>query len=294
MSLIFGLSFLFIKIALESLSPLALISYRFTLAAIVLTLLVAFRIIKVDFKGKPLKMLALLSLFEPILYFIFETIGINLTSSSEAGMIIALIPVIVTVLAIAFLNERPTGKQFCSVLVSVAGVLYITVMAGSFDHNGHFIGILFLLGAVVSAGGYNILSRKCAAYFTPVEITFAMMWTAAIGFNVALLVKKIISYDPKDSVYAVFTFPGGLAVIYLGILSSVCAYFMLNYVLSKLPIARASVFSSLSTVVAIFAGIIFRHEAFYWYEIVGGLLIILGVWGTNYFAVRKIKRKNVK
>src|SRR5674476_356644 len=88
MSLIFGLSFLFIKIALESLSPLALISYRFTLAAIVLTLLVAFRIIKVDFKGKPLKMLALLSLFEPILYFIFETIGINLTSSSEAALTI--------------------------------------------------------------------------------------------------------------------------------------------------------------------------------------------------------------
>ena len=98
MALIFGLSFMFTKQALETLPTTLLLSYRFALAAILLTLLWLFGVIKISYKNKPLKELLLLSLFQPIAYFIFETTGVKLTSSSEAGIMIALIPVVVTIL----------------------------------------------------------------------------------------------------------------------------------------------------------------------------------------------------
>jgi drug/metabolite transporter (DMT)-like permease len=41
------------------------------------------------------------------------------------------------------------------------------------------------------------------------------------------------------------------------------------------------VFSNLTTVISIIAGVFVRHEAFHWYQILGGIMIILGVWGTN-------------
>lgn len=286
MSLIFGFSYLAIKIALESFSPLELLSYRFLLAAVVLALLALAKVIKINLKGKPVRYLIYLSIFEPVLYFAFETMGIKLTSSSEAGLFVALNPVFVTILAVFFLKEKPTVKQFCFILTSVAGVLFILFMSGQASLDGHFVGILFLVGVVLSAGGYNILCRKSSRIFTPIEITFVMMWVAAVVFNILRIIQDLLT-GHESSAAMIFTLKGGISLLYLGILCSIAAFFLLNYLLSKLTVARASVFSNLTTVVAILAGVIIGKEAFYWHEIIGGVMILAGVWGTNYFAAKE-------
>ncbi|KUO76747.1 MAG: permease [Clostridia bacterium BRH_c25] len=281
MAFIFGLSFMFTKQALETLPIMLLLSYRFTLAAILLTLLWLLGAIKLSYKKKPLKKLLLLSFFQPIAYFIFETIGVQLTSSSEAGIMIALIPVVVTIFASIFLNEKPGKAQLFFILASVFGVIFIGLMSGSTGSSGHFAGILSLFGAVLAGGVYNILSRKLSKNFTPVEITFVMMWTGAIIFNMLSTVSGIINNDLGRYFTSLNTMSTLIPILYLGILSSVCAFFMINYMLSKLPASNSVVFSNLTTVISIAAGVFVRHEAFHWYQLAGGILIILGVWGTN-------------
>lgn len=288
-AVIFGLSFMFTKDALNLYKPLELLSYRFALAALILSLLVILGIAKVDFKGKPWKYLLVLSIFQPLLYFIGETFGVSQTSSSEAGMMIALIPVVVAILAVFFLGERPNKMQGISILGSVAGVIFILIMSGGFKIGGHFLGLLSLLGAVVSGGVYNILSKKYSKHFTPVEITFVMMWVGAIGFNAAYLVSRLANQDSGNSFRTIFTVAGAVPLLYLGVLSSIGAFFMFNYMLSKMPASNAAVFTNLVTVIAILAGIIVKHENFYWYQMVGGLMIITGVWGTNRFSAKQMQ-----
>jgi drug/metabolite transporter (DMT)-like permease len=287
-AVVFGLSFMFTKDALNLYKPLELLSYRFAIAALVLSLLVVAGVAKVDFRGKPWKYLLILSIFQPILYFIGETLGVGLTSSSEAGMMIALIPVVVTILAVVFLGERPNGLQYASIFISVAGVIFILVLSGGFKIGGHFLGLLFLLGAVVSGGVYNILSKKYSSHFTPVEITFVMMWVGALAFGSAYMIQRAITHDAGTAASTIFTLAGAVPLIYLGVLSSIGAFFMFNYMLLKLPASNAAVFTNLVTVIAILAGVIVKHEAFYWYQMVGGLMIVGGVWGTNQFAAKKI------
>ncbi len=295
MALIFGLSFMFTKQALETLSTTLLLSYRFSLAAILLTLLWLFGAIKLSYKNKPLKGLLLLAFFQPIAYFIFETTGVKLTSSSEAGIMIALIPVVVTIFAAVFLKEKPGRAQLFFILASVSGVVFIVLMSGSTSGTGHYAGILALFGAVLAAGVYNILSRKLSTSFTPVEITFVMMWTGAIVFNLISAISGIIN-GTLDKHITSLSAPGTLVpILYLGILSSVCAFFMVNYMLSKLPASNSSVFSNLTTVISIIAGVFIRHEAFHWYQLVGGIIIILGVWGTNrYKPKQQIQLQNTE
>lgn len=281
MALIFGLSFMFTKQALETLPTTLLLSYRFALAAVLLTILWLVGLINLNYKNKPLKELFLLTFFQPIAYFIFETTGVKLTSSSEAGIMIALIPVVVTIFAAVFLKEKPGKAQFLFILASVLGVVFIVLMSGSTDSSGHFTGILALFGAVLAAGVYNILSRKLSKSFTPVEITFVMMWTGAIVFNLLSTASGIINKDLGRYFTSLNTMHTLIPIMYLGILSSVCAFFMVNYMLSKLPASSSSVFSNLTTVISIIAGVFVRHEAFHWYQVAGGIMIILGVWGTN-------------
>jgi drug/metabolite transporter (DMT)-like permease len=281
MALIFGLSFMFTKQALETLPTTLLLSYRFALAAILLALLWLFGAIKLSYKNKPLKELMLLSLFQPIAYFIFETTGVKLTSSSEAGIMIALIPVVVTIFAAIFLKEKPGRAQLFFILASVLGVVFIVLMSGSNSSAGHYAGILSLFGAVLAAGVYNILSRKLSSSFTPVEITFVMMWTGAVVFNSISAVTGVINGNLDKYITSLGSAGTLVPILYLGTLSSVCAFFMVNYMLSKLPASNSSVFSNLTTVISIIAGVFIRHEAFHWYQLAGGVIIILGVWGTN-------------
>lgn len=290
-SIIFGLSFMFTRQALDAFPTIHLLSFRFLLAAIVLTVLAKLGLIKLSFGGKPIKQLLLLSLFQPVLYFIFETLGVKLTSSSQAGMMIALIPVIVTIMAILFLKESPTMLQLFFILLSVSGVLFIFVMSGNLKFNGHFIGLLCLLGAVLAAGVYNILSRKLSKTYTAGEITFVMMWVGAIVFNVIAFTQSIINKTLNIHFAGFSHLPAVISILYLGTISSIFAFFMVNYMLSKLSAARAGVFSNLTTVISILAGIFIKHEPFHWYQLIGGILILSGVFGTNYFGSKEIKKE---
>ncbi|CCU79208.1 Permease of the drug/metabolite transporter (DMT) superfamily [Halanaerobium saccharolyticum subsp. saccharolyticum DSM 6643] len=262
-------------------TPFHLLGFRFAIAFLSLSILRIIGIININLKGKNLKKLFLLALFQPGIYFICETTGMLYTTSSEAGMMIALIPVAVTILAAIILNERPTFLQSVFVALSVGGVFFIIFNRGASPIEGNYLGLLLLGGAVIAAGFYNIISRQLSLEFSPVEITYVMMGFGAFLFNLIAIYEKnfnLTSYFSLLSNKDVM-----ISVIYLGVLSSVVAFFMMNYTLSKITAAESAVFANLTTVVSIVAGVVLRNEPFFKFQVVGAVLIIIGVWGTNYF-----------
>ncbi len=287
-AVIFGFSFMFTKEALNVLAPFQLLGFRFAIAALLLTLLRVAALIKVSFRGKKVGKLLLLAAFQPLLYFTCETIGVKLTSASEAGMMIAVIPIVAAVLGVIFLKEYPTARQAFFIGLSVFGVIFIIYMRGSAAADGHFTGILILMGAVLAAAAFNVLSRINSLQFKPVEITYLMMWVGAIVFNVIGFGQAVSAgVTLKDYFLALSDFRAYTAVLYLSIISSILAFFLLNYSLSKIEAARAAVFTNLTTVISILAGVFILKENFYWFHVLGGAMIILGVWGTNYFCPDK-------
>ncbi|HEY8391330.1 MAG TPA: DMT family transporter [Capillibacterium sp.] len=283
-SFIFGLSFLFTKDALAYVTTHQLLAFRFLTAALLMTLLRVCGLIKIDFRHRPVGRIILPALFEPVLYFIFETVGIKLTTSSEAGLIIALIPVFVTILAILILKEHPRLLQVAAILISVAGVGFIVLGSGEFTVSGHTLGLLALLGAVLSAAFFNIFSRRLSREFRPIEITYVMMVVGALIFSGLALFDTLREPDPLAVFSLLRIKEVWSAVLYLGICSSVVAFFGMNYYIAKLGAARSAVFANLTTIVSVAAGFCFRGEPLYWYHLVGGVLILLGVWGTNRLA----------
>lgn len=289
-AIIFGFSFTFTKGALEILDPFHLLGLRFMFASMLLWGLLLFKVIKINFSGRRMKPLFFLALFQPVLYFICEVTGVDMTSASESGMMISLIPVVAAILGVIFLNEKPSTKQWVFIFLSVAGVIFITVMRES-EVEGNFIGILVLLGAVFSAGAFNILSRKSSLYFNAIEITFVMMMIGLFVFNGIAVTDHILRGTLSSYFTPLFNPNAFFAVAYLGILSSVVAFFLLNYMLSKIEATKSAVFGNLVTVVSIIAGILVLGEPFYWFHMVGAALILLGVWGTNYYGIKSLSTK---
>ena len=286
-SIIFGLSFLFSKRALNVASPFSLLSFRFLAAFLVMTFFMLLKVIKVNYLNKPIKNLFFLALMQPVIYFIFETYGIKYSSSSLAGIMIALIPVIVTIMASYFLKEKPSRAQLFFIVISVAGVGYIALKNSADSSSSSMLGIILLVITVMSAAAFNIMSRKLSCSFTPMEITYFMMGLGAVSFNIFSLCEHVylgtlnqylLPFTNKDFI---------ISILYLGILSSVIAFLLVNFTLSKIEASKSAVFSNLSTIVSIVAGVVILHEKFKYYHIIGSVMILIGVWGTTYFGMKK-------
>lgn len=279
-SIIFGFSFMFTRITLEKISdPFHLLGLRFAFAALALTLCVAFKLVRIDYRGKKVALLLILSSVQPIAYFIFETFGIARSTASQAGVMIAFVPVAVSLLAMLFLKERTNRKQMLFIALSILGVLIIN--SDVRFSSDHMIGNLLLLGAVGSAAIYQILSRKYSTNFTPLEITFVMMWVGAIFFNI-IGITRTLQHGGINNYFSPLLDLNILgALLYLGVLSSVVAFFFMNFVLSKVQATKAAILANLTTVVAIFAGVFVLHEPFNLIKLAGSFMILIGVYGTT-------------
>ncbi|MGQ9778266.1 MAG: DMT family transporter [Bacillota bacterium] len=283
MAVIFGLSFSFTKTALGSLAPMDLLALRFSLAALAMAVLAAAGVIRLDLSGGRWRRLLPLAVFQPVVYFLCETAGIQVTSAAEAGMIIGAIPVVVAVMAAFFLGERPGLGQSFFVVASSLGIILIVLGFPPKEGKTHLLGLLLLFGAVLAAGFYSVLSRRLAGEFTPLETTAVMMWTGAAVF-VPLAFGLHLSSGTAFPFRALTEPPVLLSLAYLGLLSSVAAFFLLNYMFRHLAAVRTVVYTNLTTLVSVLAGVFLLGERLGPRQWLGGGLILLGVWGTNRFA----------
>ncbi|WP_214482417.1 DMT family transporter [Bacillus sp. SM2101] len=277
-----GLSFLFLKNVVSMTTPLNILSIRFTIAFLVIALLVLSNAVKIQYYNKPILPLILFSTIHPVLAFLLQTYGMKYTTSSEAGVITALVPIIVMILASVLLKERTNITQKTSILLSVGGVTYITLMKG-LETDGNLVGITLIVLSALSMALYTVLIREIAKQFTAMEITFAMMGIGMVIFNILLFLSpERVDYSMLLNTSFLFS------ILYLAIISSLLGAMLKNYAYARMKASQAGVFMNLATIVSIIAGVFILNEPFYSYHLIGSMLIILGVVGVH------LQRVNLK
>lgn len=288
---LYGLSYIFTKQATDTASPLALLGWRFLVAFLALTVLIALGIVHVNFKGKKLKPLLLVAIFDPVLYFIGETFGISNTTASESGVFLACIPVAALIASALILHKYPTHMQVLGILITLVGVL-VTVLAAGASASLSMIGYLFLLLAVVTYALYSVYVEKAAAY-TGIEITYIMLAAGAIVFVIMALIEAGLHGTMSDLIsLPVKNLSFTVAVLYQGIGSSVFALFLSNYAIAQIGVNKTASFIGVSTVVSIIAGVLWLNEAFSLPQMLGAAIIICGVYTANNTFQRKHNNTN--
>jgi drug/metabolite transporter (DMT)-like permease len=233
------------------------------------------------------KKLIPLSLLFPTLFFAFQTFGLKYSQSTDAGILSAITPIITVMIAGYFLKEKTTLYQKIYIVLSVVGVFFIFVMKGSSLHFSDMIGMVLILLSCLSTACYTTMTRSLAKDYTPGEMSFFMMGTGFIIFNMAAIISHLNKGTIPDflSPWSSMEFIG--SILYLGIMASLITSMLANKILSKIKASQMSVFANLSTVVTIVAGALLLNEKITAYDIMGSILIILGVIGTNYFRDKK-------
>ncbi len=285
---IIGFSFLSTKIALSvSSNPLDILAYRFTAAFIAVLMLMLFKFVKLNYSKETIKKIIPLALLYPMAFFSFQTFGLQYASSSEAAIISASAPIFILILAKIFINEQTNILQKLSIVISVSGVIYITLMKGSSFEFNNIKGIALLLLSNLALAGYSVMARILTKKFTNIELSFMMIIISFLVFNIIAVSNHLANGTIGDFIYPLSDIKFIFAIIYLGVLSSLVSSLMTNYVLSKMEASKMSVFSNLGTVISIIAGVVVLNEKVFYYHIIGSILIVGGVIGTNFLGKTK-------
>ena len=284
-SAIIGFSFLFTKIALGYASPLTNLAHRYTIAALVIVFLHQTKLIKVSLSRKDILPM---SLFYPLLFFILQSFALQYISSSEAGILQALVPIFTLLLASVFLKEKTSLLQKFFLFLSVAGVVFIFLSKGAnFGTETASFGLLLMLGSVLANAINNILSKSKGVRYRAMDMTTVVIFVGFVAFNALSLTSNYLD----GNILAYFAPLGQvsylLSILYLGILASIVTGSLSIYAIVRLGASTVSVFGNLGTVLTILAGALILHEPIYSYHVIGATMIIAGILGMN--LIRKSK-----
>lgn len=290
-AVIVGLSFLFSKIALGITNPIDILAHRFIASFIAISIPVLFKLVPINLNKERIKKVLPLAILYPLCFFGFQTFGLQYATSSEAGIILAAAPVFTMIMASYFLNEKSNTLQKISIAISLGGVLYITFMKDSTIDIANMKGIILLLLSAFSFAGYSILARKFRKDYTVIELSFIMVTVSFIVFTSWAILKNVSGGTIKEFFLPLINIKFIISILYLGVLSTLGTSLLTNYSLSKLEASKMTVFSNLGTVISIVAGVIFLKEKIFYYHIIGSLMIIGGVLGTNFLDSKNIKSR---
>ena len=285
---LWGFSFLASKLAQSAASPLVVLMYRFDIAALVMALPWILGRRKVRLKGKNVKGLLLLGLCEPVIYFIGEQYGLKFTNSAFSGVMIAVIPIVTLILAAVFLKERPSTAQWLFSLLSIAGVVAITLMAGG-GGQVQPIGVALLILAVVSGSAYAVISRAVSDDFSVFERSMVMQLMGAVFYTVCAVIENIGDLSALIAPLRDGNFLWG--ILYLSLGASVAGYTLYNYAVANAPIANVASLCNLTTVLSVAAGVVILREPFSLGSAVALAVILIGIWGVQKFTPREEKVK---
>lgn len=274
--LFWGLSFVATKVALETFPPFSLVFCRFALATVFFMALTRGRVFAA-FTRREHGLLFLTALFEPGLYFVFETLGLQRTTAPKAALIIATIPLAVTLFAALLLKERARRTDLAAAFVSLAGVAALVAGDPGFVPrlDGAFLGDLLIGGAVLSAAMYMIIARNLGRRHTALEITSVQLAWGAVFFLPGFL------WELPRSDWSAVDEASLSALAYLTVFATVAAFLLYNHALTRLTASRASVFINLIPVVTAVGAWLLLGEMLAPLQMMGGGLVLAAVFGSR-------------
>lgn len=264
-------SFIVLKFAFQRFDPMVVIFGRMLIAS--LCFLLVFKNLKnIDYRPGDWKLLAFMGICEPGCYFVFEAMALTYTDASQAGMICALLPLMVAVVARFTLGEQLTRRMVVSFGLAIVGAVILSAAAESTETASNpVLGNFLEFMAMVCAVGYMITLKRLTPRYNPWFLTMIQAFIGTIFYFPLLFL-------PSTTLPTSFDLFGVSTIFYLGIMVSILAYGFYNYGMSKIPVGQASSFINLIPVITLILGVLFLNERLNWIQYAASALVIVGVY----------------
>ncbi|WP_032121402.1 DMT family transporter [Clostridium amazonitimonense] len=270
--LIWGLSYLSIKVVVYEVEPTLLAFYRFLIASVILYIIMKVKYPEEKVIKEDRVKMALSGLFGVSLYFFFENYSVAFTSASNVSILISSIPVFTLLSQRIIFKEKLTAFKTIGAALSVAGIVMVVAAKDKVNlFSAGTLGDLMALGAAISWVIYNVVTSKYKGEYKSITITTYQAIWGTVFLSPALLISK----PSIPSVVATIN------ILYLAVACSVAGYIIYIFCLKELGATIITTYINLQPIVSLVAAALILEESISFWQVIGSIIIISGVFFVN-------------
>ena len=270
--LIWGSTWLFIKIGLTDLPPLTFAGIRFVIASLILFMIIWVRRLRLPRNRKDWWLLALTGFLSFSLNYGLLFWGEQYISSGLAALLQATIPAFGLIIAHFYLpDERMTLAKIAGIILGVAGVGMV------FSNQLAVAGTLALAGCValvlssLFVAYSNVLIKARGKALDPAIISAGQM---VFGLIPLLLVGIPLEGNPFSFRWTLMAI---VSLLYLALVGSVIAFLLYYWLMRNMDVTKSMLIALVTPVVAVLLGMLVLEEELSWRTVVGGAMIMSGI-----------------
>jgi len=274
-----GVSFVATRIALEVLTPFALVAARMIIgcaAMLALARLVGGRVWPhAQDRSRCVLLGAILAA-----HLLIQAVGLLKTTATNTGWIIAFAPIAIAVGGLIFLRERLRARAWGGILLGTCGVLIVSLSTGVRFTDAK-LGDLLQLVSCITWAAYTLLAVRAITRSGPLPVTFAAVGVAALATTLVAFAQPW-QVGPLDLETV-------SAVVFLGVVCTGSAHWLWNAAVRDVGSTTAGAYLYLEPVVTWITAAIVLGERINTIGLLGGAMVLLGVWIVSTSFIKKIR-----
>lgn len=269
--MLWGGSFAAMRVTLKALSPWTVMWIRM-MTSVMIMIPFAGKLRLHGYRAGDWRLLIPMALLQPCFYFLLESNALRLTTSSQAGVIAASVPLMVSVGAWLFLNEELVRHTLAGLGLAMAGVVVLTLLNNPGGKAANpILGNLMEMGAMICAAANMIIVKQLSRRYSPWALTALQVAAGAIFFLPGVW---FLLQVPATT----WTLPVVFSLLFLGGIVTLGAFGLYNWGMSRIAASRASVFINLVPVFAVTIGWGLLGESLSLAQGIAATVVICGVW----------------
>lgn len=272
LSLIWGSTWLFIKLGLRDLPPLIFVGIRFLLASAILAAVIFIRRLRLPRDLRDWQFIAWTGFLTVTINFALVFWGEQYIASGLAALLNATLPLFGIILAHYYVpNERITPMKIGGALFGIAGVGLIFSNQLSLQGALSFLASAGIVMGAFAAAYANVLIKVRGKHIDPIILSAGQM---LFGFPPLLLIGFLLEGNPFKLVWTPLAI---FSLLYLALVGSCLAFILYFWLLKKMPVTKTLLLFLVTPLVAVTLGKIINSEDLTWQILVGGACIISGI-----------------
>ncbi len=270
--LVWGTTWLFIKVGLKDLPPLSFASLRFIIALLIVGAIIFTRKIPFPKTKSQWKLLAITGILQFSINYSLVFWSELYISSGLAAVLQAMIPVFGLVLAGFYLpEEKITWLKITALAVGITGVAIVFIEQLQVNSYMAFFGCIGIVAGAFVAAYASILTKAKGSSMHPLTLVFGQMLCGILPIIIVALLKEGSPFKYNYSTMAI------VSVLYLAIFGTVLSFWLYYWLLDKIESTKAMTIALITPLVAVICGSLFLGEKLLPQTLVGGLLILTSV-----------------
>jgi drug/metabolite transporter (DMT)-like permease len=290
LGMIWGSSFLWIKIAVQEANPITLVAFRMFFGLCGLLVIVLFTHPKWPLDRRTWVMLTILGVFNNALPYALISWGEQYIDSAVAAILNSTTPLFTMIIANIFLrDDRMTVSRVVGLLVGFAGIIVLVSRDLVSGVQLNLLGQGAVLLAAFSYGGSAVFARRITKGISPILQALIplfgadlIMWVGAFGIsynqsaaNMAASFRTVL-----DGIFPNLPLTW-VAFLWLGLLGTGIAYLLFFNLLHSVGPTRTTLVTYVFPLVGVILGVLFLGETFDWHLFVGGGLVVGSIVVAN-------------